>query len=300
MIIESSYIRLLTLIACGGLCYFYFNDIIDYVFSTIYMYKQYKVVVFDLDETLGHFSDLGLFCKGIQNVLNINLSQEDFFKVLDLYPEFLRPDIVNIINYVKQKKIDGKCGKVLIYTNNNGPPSWAKKIKNYFEYKIHYKLFDQIIGAYKIKGIINERGRTSHNKTYSDLIHCSKLKKNRTDICFIDDQYHPEMIHKNIYYIYLPGYQCQIPLREMIRRFTNSSIGTKYIHNINTFTKDITKHMTLYNIEYVKTEISPEDIELSSKLLYYVKKFFKQSDGHNKTTRSYKQSNRHNKTKKRR
>jgi len=298
MVIGSNSIKILSLIACGGLCYLYFNDISDYVFSFIYMYKHNKVVVFDLDETLGHFSELGLFCKGIQDVLNIKLSQEDFFKILDLYPEFLRPDIIKIINYVKKKKIDGKCEKVLIYTNNNGPPSWAKKIKNYFEYKIQYKLFDQIIGAYKIKGVMNEPGRTSHNKTYSDLIQCSKFKKNKLDICFIDDQYHPGMIHKNIYYIYLPGYQCQIPLNEMMRRFINSSIGNKYIHNSNTFTIDINNYMSQYNIECVKKDITPEDIELSKKLLYYIKQFFKHSYN-NKTRKRYIQSNDNNKTRKR-
>ena len=297
MYLGKNNITYLGIILCSGLSYYYFEDIINYVFSLIYMYKNNKIVVFDLDETLGYFSELGIFCNGIENILGIKLSNEDFFKLMDLFPEFLRPDIIKIINYVKNKKIDGTCKKVLIYTNNNGPPSCAIKIKDYFEYKIKYNLFDQIIGAYKINGIINESGRTSNNKIYSDLIHCASLK-NKTDICFIDDQYHPKMIHKNIYYIYLPGYQCQIPFNIMIQRFINSSLGQSYIHNITLFKTRMNTYLSRYNIKQIKTDTTPEDFELSAKLLYYIKQFFKHSYK-NKTIKRHKYTKGHNKTKKR-
>ena len=42
-------------------------------------------------------------------------------------------------------KQENKCQKVLIYTNNQGPESWAKQIMEYFHYKLNYELFDQII-----------------------------------------------------------------------------------------------------------------------------------------------------------
>ena len=61
-----------------------------------------KIVVFDLDETLGYFMELGMFWdalnayikhKQIKNPIN----QELFDNVLDLYPEFLRPNIIEIL-----------------------------------------------------------------------------------------------------------------------------------------------------------------------------------------------------------
>ena len=52
-----------------------------------------KIVVFDLDETLGYFTQLGIFWDSIGEYLNSKgmpkLTQNDFNCILDLYPEFL-------------------------------------------------------------------------------------------------------------------------------------------------------------------------------------------------------------------
>ena len=84
-----------------------------------------KIVVFDLDETLGYFTEFGIFWDSlVQYLKSINkqaLNQHDFDDVLDLYPEFLRPNIINILNYLKEKKDSNCCHKMMIYTNNNGP-----------------------------------------------------------------------------------------------------------------------------------------------------------------------------------
>ena len=63
----------------------------------------------------------------------MNAPLYDFDDVLNLYPEFLRPNIINILNYLKEKKHSNCCHKMMIYTNNNGPKEWANKIVKYFE-----------------------------------------------------------------------------------------------------------------------------------------------------------------------
>ena len=67
-----------------------------------------KIVVFDLDETLGYFTEFGIFWDGLINYSKVknksSLTQSDFNDILDLYPEFLRPNIINILNYLKNKK----------------------------------------------------------------------------------------------------------------------------------------------------------------------------------------------------
>ena len=63
----------------------------------------------------------------------------------------------------------------MIYTNNQGPKSWAESIRDYFHNKLKYEIFDQIIGAFKVKGKQIEIGRTSHYKSIKDLINCTKL-----------------------------------------------------------------------------------------------------------------------------
>jgi hypothetical protein len=73
------------------------------------MYCTSKIVVFDLDETLGYYVEFGMFWDALQEFIKTNKSpiiidQQLFNKALDLYPEFLRPNIITILNYLKQKK----------------------------------------------------------------------------------------------------------------------------------------------------------------------------------------------------
>ena len=123
-----------------------------------------KVVVFDLDETLGYFEQFGRFCSLIDNYYkNSNKSYSIFNELMDLYPEFSRPNIHNILKYLLQKKKENKCQSLMIYTNNTGEKKWAEHIKNYYEYKLNSKIFLQIISIssslisgdiFKITGIL--------------------------------------------------------------------------------------------------------------------------------------------------
>jgi len=153
------------------------------------MNKPYKIVVFDLDETLGYFTEFGIFCDCLNYYFkNDKYSDIHFNELLDLFPEFIRPKIFSILKYLKLKKEENKCYKVMIYTNNQGHKNWALNIKKYFDTKIDYKLFDQIIAAFKVRGKPVELGRTSHDKTIDDFINCTKLPTD-IEICFIDDVY---------------------------------------------------------------------------------------------------------------
>jgi acetaldehyde dehydrogenase (acetylating) len=99
-----------------------------------------KIVVFDLDETLGYFTQYGIFWDSLSNYIKVKnknkLTQADFDDVLDLFPDVLRPNIIHILNYLKSKKKTNCCNKMLIYTNNTGPREWARHIIGYFEEKI--------------------------------------------------------------------------------------------------------------------------------------------------------------------
>ena len=61
-----------------------------------------KIVIFDLDETLGYFVEFGMFWDCLNKYLidnsNYELNQSDFNYIIDLYPEFLRPNILHILN----------------------------------------------------------------------------------------------------------------------------------------------------------------------------------------------------------
>ena len=210
--------------------------------------RNNKVVVFDLDETLGYFSELGLFFDLLQEYKNKELSKNYIVELLDLYPEFLRTNIMGILNYLKAKKQSGDCRGVYIYTNNQGPKSWAEAIKNYFQIKLgDYKLFDKTIAAFKVGGKKVEMCRTSHTKTVKDFLACTRLPKN-TKIFFLDDQEHPNMDKdSNVIYIHLEPYIYDLTGEEMVYRYLKSPLGED-IKDKEDFKNYILKYMRQENI----------------------------------------------------
>ena len=86
-----------------------------------------KIVVFDLDETLGNFVELGMFCDALSAYNQQEIRDEEFYELLDIFPEFLRPNIISILKYLLKKRETGECSKIMIYTNNQGPRSWFSK-----------------------------------------------------------------------------------------------------------------------------------------------------------------------------
>ena len=181
-----------------------------------------KVVVFDLDDTIGHFEEVAMFLSGLQFIVGKEIKEKFLFKLLDLWPHFLRPGIISILNIIKKQKKKDTHLKVVIYTNNMGPRSWTLLIKRYLEKKIKYRLFYKSITAYDPRSQSN--CRTTHEKTHKDFLRCSTLPAH-TQILFLDDQIHPRMHHPNITYLHLHPYNYGIPYHTMINSFLKSKIG---------------------------------------------------------------------------
>ena len=236
-----------------------------------------KIVVFDLDETLGYYTELGMFWDTLKEYLTSIksdkiLNQSDFNKILDLYPEFNRPNIINILNYLKQKKKANHCHKLMIYTNNQGPLEWAKMLIQYFEDKMKYKLFDQIIAAFKVQGKQVEIYRTSHSKTHKDLLKCSKIPED-TQICFLDDVYYPGMSHDNVYYINLKPYEYNLKFDVMIQRFIDSAIISDLPTSCNKYLLDSLNQFA-YTYVGKTTQDNAVDKIVSKKVLQHLHTFF--------------------------
>lgn len=245
-----------------------------------------KIVVFDLDETLGYFTQFGIFYDSLIHCLHIDtLSDEDFDALLDLYPAFLRPNILPILHYLKKKKMSNCCHKMMIYTNNNGPRTWAKKIVGYFERKLKFTLIDQIIAAFKINGRCVEFCRTTHNKCHRDLIKCTKIPEN-AHICFIDDFYYPEMEDENIYYINIKPYYHDIPFNEMIQLFMQSSIAKQWMVS-KSFIKDMNTHIQSFHYTVIPKDPKEYEIDklLGKQIISHLYIFFNQT--HKKTHKKH-------------
>lgn len=243
--------------------------------------KPNKIIVFDLDETLGCFTEIGIFWEALENFYETNLLNESFYDVIDLFSDFLRPNILNILEYVKDKKINNECDKIMIYTNNQGPKAWVTMISNYFNHKIGYKVFDNIIAAFKISGKIIEFNRTSHDKSVEDLIRCTRISPN-TEICFIDDQYHPLMNMDNVYYINVKPYIYSMPYEEMAEKYYKRHKDTIKVKK-EEFINFIINFMKQYNypVKHKSQDETDLDKIVSKKIVIHLEEFFKKEKKQN-------------------
>lgn len=238
-----------------------------------------KIIVFDLDETMGYFTELGIFWDCLNRYLcnkNISpLNQTDFNNILHLYPEFIRPNIVNILQYLKRQKEQQCCHKIMIYTNNQGPKEWANYIKCYFENEIKYALFDKIIAAFKVNGKTVEICRTSHAKNHKDFIKCTQLPKN-AEICFVDDSFYPGMANNNIYYINVKPYYHDLKFQDMIETFMDNKMTNSFITDKQEFHDSMMTEVLRYNYEYIHKSKEECEIDklLGKQIMSHLEYFF--------------------------
>tara|TARA_B100000902_G_scaffold400050_1_gene475214 strand:- start:7688 stop:8494 length:807 start_codon:yes stop_codon:yes gene_type:complete len=242
--------------------------------------NQNFIVVFDMDETLGHFSQLNIFWSILKEYFlnnNYKYTNKDFFNLIDTFNLILRPEIIKILNYLIEAKKNKKCDKIMIYTNNQGPKSWAESIRDYFHDKLKYKIFDQIIGAFKIGEKKIEICRTSHYKSIKDLINCTKLPET-TKILFIDDQHHPEMEGNNVVYLHIKPYIYKYKFIDMINSYYTKNF--KHIEELsgrNKFYKFFESKLNSYSDLIENKSQLEEDIDiiLSKKIIIHLSEFFK-------------------------
>lgn len=257
------------------------------------MTKKKYAIVFDLDETLGDFGQPYKFWYHLKQFLNTeSIHEKYFFSFLDLFPEFLRTNIFRILKYIKKKKISGICDYVMIYTNNNGPNFWADIIKSYIHKKLNYELFDRLIRAYKIKDQIVEKSRTSHGKSYGDFLSVTQLLSN-TQVCFIDDQHHPDMEHDNVMYIYIQPYKYNIDYKTIATKFfkENSDLFKEFNKDEKDFINYFS-NISQDDLEYLdKTQVEKNiDLLISHKIENNIKKFLGKKTKHSKKYRKYRKS----------
>lgn len=260
-----------------------------------------KIIVFDLDETLGSFSDMESLWSGINSYAKLTetpqyFDQCDFDCIMDLYPEFLRTGILEILSFVNSKKRDKECFRLYIYTNNQCHESWTNMISKYISSKVGsaINIFDRNICAFRCGDRIIEPGRTTNDKTYNDFIQCIMLTKT-IELCFIDNTYFDKMKHDKVYYIQPRSYYHGLSYKEIMNRYTNTITGS-ISYSINQspgfmefmYNWFIMKEST----SFYKTK-SPKEYEadniIHQKIMYNIRDFFFMStrNAYTKKIRSY-------------
>ena len=268
---------------------------------------MYKYAVFDLDETLGHFTQLGIFWDSLSAILKTKLTQSHFNDLCNMFPNFFRPGIFTIISYILRIKSKNPHIKIVIYTNNQAPKKWTYMIKEYIEHKLNNtSIFDNIICAFKVNGKRVEMCRTTHNKTVKDLVRCTKAPKHSRFV-FLDDQYHEKMKNEVVDYINVKPYNYHMSYPKMLNIFVNSGLG-KLLLNANNMKEDHFKSIMMrelkrYNFHVV--EKSDEELNIdkivTKKMMVHLQNFFgKHKSKKNKTKkkRNYNPLNRSKRSRK--
>lgn len=259
-----------------------------------------KIIVFDLDGTLGYFSQVSVVWEFLRRKTNfVKKGKEEkekekenevslFNSVFDLFPEIIRPNMFEILKYVYKQKRENCCDKIMIYTNNKKQKVWAEQIAQHFEervfetsHSVAQPLFDQIIHAFKVNGVVVEFSRTTNKKTHGDFLSCTRMPDN-TQICFLDDCIHENMCNSNVYYIHFEPYVYHLPFSTMFARlqtaedihiqhalssFQNES---DFLYSVNHFTKRIP-------FDYIKKKFGDYEMDkiVSNNILEKLKSFFR-------------------------
>ena len=241
-----------------------------------------KIVVLDVDETIGYFVELGIFCDALTTTVwndDTTAQYAHFNHLMDAFPEFMRPNILDLLRFLKLKKETNECCGVMVYTNNTGPRAWVEHIIKYMESKLGARLFDQIVAAFKVNGKLIEMGRTTHDKTYEDLLRCTKLPSN-VEVCFLDDQMHSQMEHGHVYYINVKPYVHQLSVQTLINRFMQSAVLRSTIAQksmaADVFRNRIAKFMQRFQSAHVPKDPMEQEIDaiISKKIMEHLNDFF--------------------------
>ena len=132
--------------------------------------------------------------------------------------------------------------------------------------------------AFKVNGKRVELCRTTQDKTHKDFIKCTKLPLN-SEICFLDDAIHSEMINDNIYYINLKPYYYDLQINTMISKFKNSIIGKKIIINEEVFEEIMKNEFKKYNYTCLDKNLNEYEVDkvLGKQIMVHLHEFFNKS-----------------------
>lgn len=282
------------------MCVFYVMDVDYTAFFPRLIYKSTKkrvspnAIAFDLDETIGSFSDFHSIWARLDAKMK---TQHIFNDIMDLYPEFMRVGILSIFRYIRTKQESGHCLPIYIYTNNQCEDvNWIYQLIHYIEFKISpevpYQLFARPICAYQIRGRRIEPNRTTNEKTYSDFVKCSMLTTSH-ELCFIDDIYYKQMKNKRVYYIQPPPYVHSVHYREVVDRFFKSDVYKRLYPDRPvpipiTFTFDNTSSPSSPTIRthIIQCE-DQEEQKITNRIMYYIREFFTVSSRRCATKKRY-------------
>lgn len=212
--------------------------------------RSNKHFVFDLDETIGSFQALRtMFLADESPTTTV---EDKLTSLLRIFPEFVRPGMISLLQFLYAKKREGKFRHLYLFTNNQCGRLWTEGLVKAIERIADTPaIFDHVICAFKINNVVVEAQRTTHSKSFSDFVRCTLVPAS-AHICFIDDTYFPQMNKDRVFYLQPRPYVHPLSTAEMVRR----------------------RHLTTPPNVAEENEDEEEEEDLTTRLAYYIGEFF--------------------------
>ena len=212
---------------------------------------MYKCIVFDLDETIGYFSQLYAIYIKMKQIYKIDASISQLHSLFEKHLKVFRPGIFLLFAYINILKESNKQLITVLYTNTTLPNIWIRAIVSFIEKKIHInheerRLFDFVID-------VTHPSRKTLKKNIADLTNICKIPSDKVAILFIDNLKHASINHKCMIYTQVYSYMYmyvnssiwtslhEILEKPMVKQIKNNEINEK----INTLCQKRCKHENL-------------------------------------------------------
>lgn len=217
--------------------------------NLLFIYMN-KCVVFDLDETIGHFAQLYKIAKTFEEIFKYKFEKIHIISLYKYFYNIFRPGIFTLLAYVKFLKDKYKI-QIILYTNTIMDDIWIHSFLDYTYDMVQLK-FNTIIN-------LNSKCRSSIKKTLPDLYNCNKLLNNMSSIMIIDNKKHKYLLGKHIKYILIKNYY-YIHDNNIIWKKIHALFNIKVTNNlenniVNNAYNDILKKTTKNEILNIISEI---------------------------------------------
>lgn len=125
-----------------------------------------KCIIFDLDETLGYFTQIYIITLRFQSLYDIKLRYTDYHHLFNEFENIFRPGIFVLLAYLNALKKKYPI-KIILYTNTTMCDTFINHIITYINNKIHSKknIFNNII-------TLTSSCRKYLTKQFTDLHKC--------------------------------------------------------------------------------------------------------------------------------
>lgn len=199
-----------------------------------------RCIIFDLDETIGFFSQIYIIINKYESVNNVTISDELYEKIFTRFNKVFRPGIFVLLAYINTLKKKYAI-TTLLYTNTIMSDKFIKLIIKYINIRLHLNrnFFDEII-------TLNAKGRISCKKQFNDIISCVNYLNNGYIFLVIDNYYHINLdkIYSNV--IKITGYKYYYISSDIWKYICNNNYNEKCDTIINDIIVDREKNIEIY------------------------------------------------------